>query len=250
MTPERVTRREQRDTGPGSESGRARQPFCTGAGAGGATWPADRVSMRLPIIATIAAAGALAAAATLSPLTAEAATSAPPVMSSTFLQPSGTTIPWTAKQYSSEISLEYCLAVHGMVVPLGCRKVELITGGAEVAASAVSGERVAAAASAPAAAMVAMIGSLMLTRSAGQVAPPAPAPVQNGCRARPDSDPGPVSLCSRRVTRSGVMTSPPSTGQAGGQPWGGGPGCSGPVTGPGHPGWDCHPPRGRTTRTV
>lgn len=36
------------------------QPFCTGAGARAATWPADRVSMRLPIISTVAAAGALA----------------------------------------------------------------------------------------------------------------------------------------------------------------------------------------------
>jgi hypothetical protein len=71
--------------------------------------------MRLPIIATIAAAGALAAAATLSPLTAEAATSAPPVMSSTFLQPSGTTIPWTAKQYSSEISLERAAGITSVI---------------------------------------------------------------------------------------------------------------------------------------
>jgi hypothetical protein len=66
---------------------------------------------------TIAAAGVLASA-TLFPLTAEAAgaaTAAPAVMSSTFLQPSGTTIPWTAKQYQSEITLERAAGITGIV---------------------------------------------------------------------------------------------------------------------------------------
>ncbi|HXP58751.1 MAG TPA: DUF4434 domain-containing protein [Streptosporangiaceae bacterium] len=73
--------------------------------------------MRLPIISTMAAAGVLATAAlaslTLSPVAAEATTS--PVMSSTFLQPSGTTIPWTAKQYQSEITLERAAGITGII---------------------------------------------------------------------------------------------------------------------------------------
>src|ERR1700744_1348448 len=113
-------------------------------------------------------------------------------------------IPVIPAARSRVISLWYCLAVHGIVVPLGWRKVELITG--DVVASAATGDRVsearAAVASTPAAAMVEMIGSLMLTRSAGQVAAWAPALVQNGCRpTRP-------ARCSGRVTRSGVMTGP------------------------------------------
>jgi hypothetical protein len=66
---------------------------------------------------TIAAAGVLASA-TLFPLTAEAAgaaTAAPPVISSTFLQPSGTTIPWTVTQYQSEITLERAAGVTGII---------------------------------------------------------------------------------------------------------------------------------------
>src|ERR1700744_2552070 len=113
MTPDRVTR-------PLHRAGRAgRQPFCTAVGARAATWPADRVSMRLPIISTTAAAGVLATAAlaalTVPPVAAEATTTASPVMSSTFLQPSGTTIPWTAKQYQSEITLERAAGITGII---------------------------------------------------------------------------------------------------------------------------------------
>jgi len=78
--------------------------------------------MRLPIVSTMTAAGVLAAATlsslTLFPLTAEAAgavTAASPVMSSTFLQPSGTTIPWTARQYQSEIALERAAGITGII---------------------------------------------------------------------------------------------------------------------------------------
>jgi hypothetical protein len=71
--------------------------------------------MRLPIILTIAAAG-VAATSALAPLTARAATTtAAPVMSSTFLQPSGTTIPWTAKQYQSEITEERAAGITSVI---------------------------------------------------------------------------------------------------------------------------------------
>ena len=46
---------------------------------------------------------------------ASAATAAAPVMSTAFLQPSGTTIPWTAKQYQSEISLERAAGITGII---------------------------------------------------------------------------------------------------------------------------------------
>src|ERR1700761_4717072 len=98
-------------------------------------------------------------------------------------------IPVIPAARSRAISLWYCLAVHGIVVPLGWRKVELITGDAAVtapAASAVSGNSVSeervAAASTPAAVMVETIGSLMPTRSGRPVAVPGSGPVQNGCR--------------------------------------------------------------------
>jgi Domain of unknown function (DUF4434) len=70
--------------------------------------------MRLSIILTMAAAGILAPVA-LSPLAAGAATAAPPVMSTTFLQPSGTTIPWKAQQYQSEIALERAAGITGII---------------------------------------------------------------------------------------------------------------------------------------
>ena len=66
----------------------------------------------------MAAVGVLTAA-TLTPLAlssaADAATTAPAVMSSTFLQPSGTTIGWTAKQYASEITLERAAGITGII---------------------------------------------------------------------------------------------------------------------------------------
>jgi hypothetical protein len=66
------------------------------------------------------AATAVLASATLAPLalsstTASAATAASPVMTSTFLQPSGTTIGWTAKQYASEIALERAAGITGII---------------------------------------------------------------------------------------------------------------------------------------
>jgi hypothetical protein len=70
--------------------------------------------MRLSIIKSVAAAGVLAPAL-LFPLEAQAATTAPPVMSTTFLQPSGTTIPWTAAQYEREIALERAAGITGVV---------------------------------------------------------------------------------------------------------------------------------------
>ena len=70
--------------------------------------------MRLSIIVTMAAAGLLAPAA-LSPLTADAATAAPAVMSATFLQPSSTTIGWQARQYQSEITLERAAGITGVI---------------------------------------------------------------------------------------------------------------------------------------
>ena len=73
--------------------------------------------MRLPTIVTLAAAAVLAPVA-LTPLaatSASAATAAAPVMSTAFLQPSGTTIGWTAKQYQSEISLERAAGITGII---------------------------------------------------------------------------------------------------------------------------------------
>jgi hypothetical protein len=73
--------------------------------------------MRWPIIVTLAAAAVLAPVA-LTPLaatSASAATAAAPVMSTAFLQPSGTTIGWTAKQYQSEISLERAAGITGVI---------------------------------------------------------------------------------------------------------------------------------------
>ena len=60
--------------------------------------------MKLSIIVTAAMAGALAPA--LLCASGASATAAPPVMSATYLQPSGTTIPWTSQQYQREITLE------------------------------------------------------------------------------------------------------------------------------------------------
>ncbi len=70
--------------------------------------------MRLSTILTLAATGLLATAA-LAPVAADAATAAPPVMSSSFLQPSSTTIPWTAKQYQSEITLERAAGITSVI---------------------------------------------------------------------------------------------------------------------------------------
>ena len=60
--------------------------------------------MKLSIIVTVAMAGALAPA--LLCASGASAAAAPPVMSATYLQPSGTTIPWTSQQYQREITLE------------------------------------------------------------------------------------------------------------------------------------------------
>src|SRR6201999_524275 len=72
----------------------------------------------LPNVATMAAVGG-PTAPPLTPLAlssaADAATTAPAVMSSTFLQPSGTTIGWTAKQYASEITLERAAGITGVI---------------------------------------------------------------------------------------------------------------------------------------
>jgi hypothetical protein len=73
--------------------------------------------VRKSILLTMATTGVLASAA-LTPLAAGvagAATTAPAVMSATFLQPSGTTIPWTAKQYQSEITLERAAGITGII---------------------------------------------------------------------------------------------------------------------------------------
>src|SRR6201992_2205881 len=132
-------------------------------------------------------------------------------------------IPVMPAARSSVISLAYCLAVPPMGGPLGWRKVELITAGAVVAASAAedhaSGVRVAAV-STPTAAMVATFGNLIGPRSAGPVVKPDLAPVQNGRgatagggpgrgprrarpgRSRPPSRAGPAGVRGRRGPRS------------------------------------------------
>src|ERR1700760_2465031 len=96
-------------------------------------------------------------------------------------------IPVIPAARSSAISLAYCLAVQLMVVPLGCRRVELITGGAVVAALAVvddsaSGVSVAEASTAVAA-MVVTFGNLIVPKSADPVVNPDLTLVQNGCGA-------------------------------------------------------------------
>lgn len=70
--------------------------------------------MKLSIIATAAVAGGMASALLLAP-GAHAATAGTPVMSSTFLQPSGTTIPWTSQQYQREITLERAAGITGII---------------------------------------------------------------------------------------------------------------------------------------
>jgi hypothetical protein len=78
--------------------------------------------VRLSITATLAAAGLLVSA-TLAPLAplalssapASAATAASPVMTSAFLQPSGTTIGWSSQQYASEIALERAAGITGVI---------------------------------------------------------------------------------------------------------------------------------------
>jgi Domain of unknown function (DUF4434) len=70
--------------------------------------------MRLSIITTMVVAAGLASALLCAPA-ATAATVAPPVMSSTFLQPSSTTIPWTGQQYQREIALERAVGITGVI---------------------------------------------------------------------------------------------------------------------------------------
>ena len=63
---------------------------------------------------TMAVAGVLTPVL-LCPPGASAATAAPAVMSATFLQPSSTTIPWTAQQYQREIALERAVGITGII---------------------------------------------------------------------------------------------------------------------------------------
>jgi hypothetical protein len=70
--------------------------------------------MRLSIITAVAVASALASALLCAP-GASAATVATPAMSTTFLQPSGTTIPWTGQQYQREIALERGVGITGII---------------------------------------------------------------------------------------------------------------------------------------
>jgi hypothetical protein len=70
--------------------------------------------MRLPFLLSMTVTGVLATV-TLSPLAAGAATATPPVMSATFLQPSSTTIAWSARQYQSEIGLERAAGITGII---------------------------------------------------------------------------------------------------------------------------------------
>jgi hypothetical protein len=70
--------------------------------------------MRLSIITTMALAGGVASALLCAP-GAHAATAGTPVVSATFLQPSGTTIPWTSQQYQREITLERAVGITGII---------------------------------------------------------------------------------------------------------------------------------------
>lgn len=62
---------------------------------------------------TVAMAGALAPA--LLGASGASAAAAPPVMNATFLQPSGTTIPWNAQQYQREITVERAVGITEVV---------------------------------------------------------------------------------------------------------------------------------------
>src|ERR1035438_6604371 len=71
------------------------------------------IPMKLSIIATAAMAGVLAPA--LLCASGASAAAALPVMSATFLQPSGTTIPWNGQQYQREITLERAVGITEIV---------------------------------------------------------------------------------------------------------------------------------------
>ncbi len=71
--------------------------------------------MKLSIIVTAVMVGALAPALLFAQGASASAAAAPPVMSETFLQPTGTTNTWAGQQYQKEITLERAAGITGIV---------------------------------------------------------------------------------------------------------------------------------------